>query len=389
MRINNNAFQRNANISMVAQMIWRRPGISRIEIARELSLYRSTVTNIIQTLIEAGVVYEAEAGEGLPQGGRKPILLRVNERMGCVLGLELQPERFRAALVDVYGRTLNYGEGPLGGGDFPALFAEAADRMRPVVEGTRLPLLGICAGIPGVVDPGNGRVLVSEPFRLRDYPFRDQVARRYPVPVIIENDANCCAWEQLTLHRGEGLDDFLCVLAEYHAPEPGKGLPSGIGVGLGVALGGTLHYGKRFAAGEFASARWKEGRPGQFGLSDAQMAALPTDDAAFGAFAAELFESLTTAVAVLDPEAVFLHGDLCRRRDAVLKAFAANEALRAVMAKQDSRLEFSAGGEADVAHGAASMFLQKLFAIPELSEGRGALELDWDETFSLVKSGSR
>ncbi|MCH3908520.1 MAG: winged helix-turn-helix transcriptional regulator [Sphaerochaeta sp.] len=50
MRINNNNYQKNANIALVSQMIWKNPGISRVEIARQLDLYRSTVTSIISTI---------------------------------------------------------------------------------------------------------------------------------------------------------------------------------------------------------------------------------------------------------------------------------------------------------------------------------------------------
>jgi DNA-binding transcriptional regulator LsrR (DeoR family) len=71
MQINNN-FQKNANIAMVAQLLWRRPGISRVEIARQLDLYRSTVSNIINTLRENGVVYEDCEGSAMPQGDENP-----------------------------------------------------------------------------------------------------------------------------------------------------------------------------------------------------------------------------------------------------------------------------------------------------------------------------
>ena len=46
MPIDNNMFQKNANTSLVARLVWQRKSISRAEIARGLGLYRSTVTNI-------------------------------------------------------------------------------------------------------------------------------------------------------------------------------------------------------------------------------------------------------------------------------------------------------------------------------------------------------
>lgn len=58
MPIDNNVFQKNANTSLIARLIWQRKSISRAEVARELGLYRSTVTNISSYLIEAGIIKE-------------------------------------------------------------------------------------------------------------------------------------------------------------------------------------------------------------------------------------------------------------------------------------------------------------------------------------------
>lgn len=390
MRINNNNFQRNANISMVAQTIWRKPGISRIDIARELNLYRSTVTNIIQTLIDAQVVYEAEEGEVTSQGGRRPILLRINERMGCVLGLELQIDRFRAVVVDVYGTTLHQLEGQVLSTGFPEVFREAVERMRPVVESTGLPLLGICVGLPGIVNPDECVIIKSDPFKLENYSFGETVGCTYPVPILIENDANCCAWEALARYRDSPLQDFLCVLAEHHGYNSATGLGPGMGVGMALVLGGKLHYGKRYAAGEFTSVLWHPGDGSQFGMTFQEMARIQQDDGVYENFVAELFESLKPVVSVFDPEAVFLHGDICTRQDLVQTVYNTRlDGLKKVMDRVNCRIEFSSGGRMDVAHGAASMFLGKLFSVPELSDVRGYNRIDWDEVFSLIAQGNR
>ncbi|MFQ3547927.1 MAG: ROK family transcriptional regulator [Termitinemataceae bacterium] len=388
MRINNNAFQRNANISMVAQTIWRKPGISRIDIARELNLYRSTVTNIIQTLIDAGVVYEAEEGEVTSLGGRRPILLRINERMGCVLGLELQVDQFRAVLVDVYGTTLHQVEAPIEPRPFPELFADVVERMRPIIQSSALPLLGICAGIPGIVNVDNGTILRSDPFQLNHYPFAKEIGSTYPVPILIENDANCCAWEELARHRDTPLQDFLCVLAEHHVRNASTNLGPGMGVGMALVLGGKLHYGKRYAAGEFTSVLWRPGDGSQFGMTFKEMARIQEDERIYRTFITELFESLKPVVSVFDPEALFLHGDICSRANLIEEIYNEQaDGLKKVMDRVDCRLELSSGGKSDVAHGAAAMFLGKLFSVPELSEVRGYARLDWDDIFALIASG--
>ena len=83
MPVDNNLFQKNANTSLVARIIWQRKSISRAEIARELNLYRSTVTNITAYLIRSGVIQEGRLLESSQQGGRKAVELSLeNMRAG-------------------------------------------------------------------------------------------------------------------------------------------------------------------------------------------------------------------------------------------------------------------------------------------------------------------
>ena len=58
----NNDYQRNANLSRVFETVWKNPNFSRIDIARKLELYRSTVSNIIGTLVESDLICEGERG---------------------------------------------------------------------------------------------------------------------------------------------------------------------------------------------------------------------------------------------------------------------------------------------------------------------------------------
>ena len=83
MPVDNNLFQKNANTSLVARLIWQRKSISRAEIARELNLYRSTVTNITSYLISSGVVVEGKRLASTQQGGRKAVELSINPNFGC------------------------------------------------------------------------------------------------------------------------------------------------------------------------------------------------------------------------------------------------------------------------------------------------------------------
>ena len=107
MAINNNRFQKTSNISVVSNLIRLNPNYSRVEIAKELGLYKSTVTNITQTLIDSNVVLEVEAQENIKKSlGRKAIGLKLNSNFGCVVGFDLQPSQYRAVIVNFEGTVL-------------------------------------------------------------------------------------------------------------------------------------------------------------------------------------------------------------------------------------------------------------------------------------------
>ena len=68
----------DVNVSRILRLIWQHKGISRIEIANELGIDKSTVTKIISNLSEIGIISEIAQGSTGPQGGRRPIFLEIS-----------------------------------------------------------------------------------------------------------------------------------------------------------------------------------------------------------------------------------------------------------------------------------------------------------------------
>ena len=387
MRINNNNFQKNANTSLVAQLIWKSPGISRVDIARELSLYRSTVTNIISALIDNDVVYEGEEGSGMSRGGRKPIILRLNEKFGCVVGFDIQPSHFRAVILDISGALLFQEKGPIPKIGFEGILTFLMDIVLKGVEKIGLPLLAVCVGIPGIVNTDNGVIVYAEPFNLHHFDIHEFFAKRYNAPVFVENDANCTAWLDMTINRTIKLGDFMCLLADYHEGNYQFGDRSGIGVGIGLSIGGKVYRGSHYSAGEFCSLTWREDSIGQTGLDEALLIRSATEEAAWRAWMVDLFSSLVPVVSVLDPRVVFIHGKPFsdeKKIQAVLEEDCPQ--FLAILKKIHCKLIFDAEDESVVAKGAAMMYLQKLFAVPELSEMESKIHFTWD---SVIEQANR
>ncbi|MGH3093573.1 MAG: ROK family protein [Gaiellaceae bacterium] len=92
-------------------------------------------------------------------------------------------------------------------------------------------------GIPSTIDQRTGRAVSSVNIPLAGVDLRDQLERRFGVPVMIENDANAAALAEHRLGAGRGTRHMVM-------------LTLGTGVGGGLILDGRLYRGAVGAAGE-------------------------------------------------------------------------------------------------------------------------------------------
>ncbi|MBR5098217.1 MAG: ROK family transcriptional regulator, partial [Spirochaetales bacterium] len=156
MPVDNNLFQKNANTSLVARLIWQRKSISRAEIARELNLYRSTVTNITSYLISSGVVVEGKRLASTQQGGRKAVELSINPNFGCVFGFDVQPSHYRSVILSADGTELWRETGSFGVIPITEMIYKVIDRTMAAHRNIKIPVIAMSFAIPGIVDVTNG-----------------------------------------------------------------------------------------------------------------------------------------------------------------------------------------------------------------------------------------
>ena len=83
----------------VLHLIWRKKQISRAEIARQIGLSRSTVTEVVKDLLNTG--YVKEVGAGVSSGGRKPIVLEFQNDHKLILGIDIGATHVSASLMDI------------------------------------------------------------------------------------------------------------------------------------------------------------------------------------------------------------------------------------------------------------------------------------------------
>ena len=397
----NNDYQRNANLSKVFETVWKNQNFSRIDIARKLDLYRSTVSNIIGTLVDSALICEGERGNATEKGGRKPVFLSVNPDFGCVIGIELQLDTYHVSLLSFDGQPLLFEDGPTPVNtsllDNPEdLFVSTIDsimkKAAELVRNNKLKPLAISVGIPGIIDSSRGVIVRSAPFRLMDFDYGKRLYERYGIPLFMENDARCCSWLQLALNKASGKKDFLCVLARTYAGNPLLTYPEsyekGIGIGLSFAMNGRIINGRNFAAGEYISRSWTTYQKGQTGLPEAVLKTVDTVDDSYAEWVKDLFGTLTMMIPLLQPETVYVHGQPLSRRALIDEVIAQRvPQFSSIMKSCNSELVIMDEDSYGIAKGAALMVIQKLFEVVPLESesGAGNSALSWDQLFDLHK----
>jgi len=383
------SFQRNTNLAIVLQTIRFHEAISRIEIAKRLGLNKSTITHIVTELLQNRVIKVQSEGNVSSSGGRKPILLTLNGEFGCILGMEIRSNRCRAVLLSIAGEVLLDREIALDSveGDFSGAFFSCFDSMQADIRKLGIPLIGIGLGVPANVDPHSGRIIRSYSLELDNYEFGAQVASHLNYPVLLDNDANCCAWGELYKSGTKGPDNFLYVLAKFKTREDEdyKGL-NAVGIGIGVVISRQVYYGSNYAAGEFRSAFWTDSQKELVNIPSDELLQIDRNTTVLRKFAEELLVNLSVVSSVLDPDCIYIGGDL-NNHFAVVKDILKNELAHHYIASESSRCQIIAHAfdKYSVAKGAARMFLQRLFTIPSLKKSRSYITLSWDRIFSTPK----
>ena len=213
--------------------------ISRAEISRRAGISKPTVSLALQSLLQSGLVREAERGPDGP--GYGAVYFEPVPEAALVLGLDLGARFVRGAICDLVGQVRARQDVELGVAD-AAGAVEAISRLRATLletAGLDADLVdGVVVGVPGVVEPETGVLRLAENVAdLEGRRFADELQDALDLPVTLENDINLAALGEQWQGVARGVDDFVF-------------LSVGTGMGAGVVLGGQLHRGRHGAAGE-------------------------------------------------------------------------------------------------------------------------------------------
>jgi len=212
--------------------------ISRAEISRRSGISKPTVSLALRSLLDAGLVREAERGPDGP--GYGAVYFEAVTEAALVVGLDLGARFVRGAVCDLGGAIRARQDVELASADAEGATDAIARLRASLFEAPALdPSLidSVIVGVPAVV-AADGTLQVTENVAgLEGRRFGDEIHAALELPVTLENDINLAALGEQWQGVARGVADFVF-------------LSVGTGMGAGLVLGGELHRGRNGAAGE-------------------------------------------------------------------------------------------------------------------------------------------
>ena len=234
-------FLMNAAEADVIRALRKKGVISRTDISNITGWSKAKTSQEIRSLIGKG--YLVEMGEGTSQGGRRPGLLRINDQLGYLVGVDIGATSIDAVLADVSGKVLQRVTSPADVRQSPEEFlsrcSELILEMVKAQNCSHEQILGIGVGVPGPVDFTRG-VLVAPPLMpgWENFPIRSFLQQTFPTAyVVVDNDVNIMAIGEQRAGDGNGVDHFIFIKI-------------GTGIGSGIVSNGKIHRGSIGCAGD-------------------------------------------------------------------------------------------------------------------------------------------
>jgi predicted NBD/HSP70 family sugar kinase len=224
---------RDINRRIVLNLIRTRQPMSRADLARASGLQRSTISLIVEELMDENWVIEGPTGR-LPRG-RRPTFLRLNDDR-VIIGVDIRPTHTTVALADINGKFTC--QEIMDTPSDPKVAVDALiDRIQPIIRSCKgKKIEGIGISLPGRFSAGH---LVFAPnLKWRDFDIESPIAEATGIEVELENAANACALAAVWFDRMDSCPNLVVITVSE-------------GIGAGIMINGQLARGLNGMAGEF------------------------------------------------------------------------------------------------------------------------------------------
>lgn len=207
---------RRRNIDVVVNCVRENPGISRAEIAKEASLAKATISEIVDDLLKKKVLQEI--GSKASSGGRPAVGLSFNPSFAYVLGVCLDETEAAACLLDLDGNVCSELRSKAGinwkAGQVSSFLMDSLESLFAERSCSRASILSVGVAIPGPVDLDRDK---STDAACGEYDQVIQVLRKqFDCPIVIDSNTNMAAVAEVKENKTQD-NNLVLVVRVGHA----------------------------------------------------------------------------------------------------------------------------------------------------------------------------
>lgn len=228
---------RKSNIVEILNLLFNKPNISRIDISKIINLNKASVSEIISLLVETEIVSEIGTGNGSSSGGRKPILLKLNEKAGLSLGIDLGTNYVGYLLTDLNKNIIayEYYETVVNKDNVVNIVVNIISSLENYIDEYKYGLIGVSLAIHGRVY--NDSIKFTPYYDLDKIDLKEELSKIMPnISFHLENESNLAAVGEFE-NSEEPLKNSIVI--NVHS-----------GIGAGIIINEKLYTGFEGRAGE-------------------------------------------------------------------------------------------------------------------------------------------
>jgi predicted NBD/HSP70 family sugar kinase len=400
---------REHNHLLVLNCVRHQGPIARVAIAQQTGLSKTTVSSIIDELLQDGLVSEGDLLDSSPIGGRRAILVNFNADVGIILGVEVSRTRITIAATNLNGEIKRIQTVLSEITHNPAISLPIIlTSIRVFVAKSGLSwdqIIGIGIGMPATIDTQNQMLRLPAMQGWGNIDLPAILMNEFQIPAFIDNNANLGALSEGRYGIGKGISDFIYVNI-------------GMGIGSGIIRNYQIIRGSFGTAGEIGHIRSVDDGPpcdcGNYGCLEtvaderaiiedacqgrtlqlksnvprqhagssilARYEEVDINDVIHAADSGDLASkaalqeagkylgvAISTLINLFNPEAIILDGNIVRSTHILMDALnesAAKSTLQTVWPK--TKILIGQLGDLAVALGAATLIIDAAFAPPAL-----------------------
>lgn len=215
------------NHRLVLRCVYNGDACTRAALAQITGLAKPTVSDIVSSLIDEGLLTEIGPGESTESGGKRPTLLEFVPQARQVIGMAIDAYQIDAVLAYLDGSVVLRHRLDLNGAQGDAIVALLIRAINALIAQLDAPLMCLCVGVPGLVDSAAGIVRDSAPLDWRYMPLARMLTKEFDVPAYCANSTELVTRAYVAYGNASAANSLVTVLVN-HGVEIGMAYRGGI-----------------------------------------------------------------------------------------------------------------------------------------------------------------